>query len=363
VGHGDFGITDNFFLVGGHSLAAARLSLLIGQRLGDGHQFLLSTIFRLPTIAEQENALLLVGEDAVRNRITFEQAFTPDHRPNLAVLQPEGDKAPLFVVHGYRGAVGHFIHLARELAPHRPVIGVQASEISDEMPPPASMETLADHYARQILAVRPEGVIHLVGCSAGGWYAYALAAAIRQRGASIGLLAVFDTQATASVPFGLGAQLLLLHLVPRMKVHLARRFRPDGDQEQHTSLRRQWQALKILVKHYLPRYIPDSQYILSPVGIKAKDLVVAGMRTGGDPFLALVRHGYSPPRLPISVDVFAPASNLHVLRRLWLHYARGGVHFHPLFNDHDDFIRPELMPQLAAALEEALARVEGGGTA
>jgi amino acid adenylation domain-containing protein len=362
LGHADFGITDNFFLVGGHSLAAARLSLLIGQRLGVGHQFPLSTIFRLPTIAEQENALLLVGEDAVRNRITFEPAFTPDHRPNLAVLQPEGDKAPLFVVHGYRGVVGHFIHLARALAPHRPVIGVQASEISDEMLPPASMETLADHYARQILAVRPEGVIHLVGCSVGGWYAYALAAALRQRGASIGLLAVFDTQATASIPFGLGAQLLLLHLVPRMKVHLARRFRPDGEQEQHTSLRRQWQALKILVKHYLPRYIPDSQYILSPVGIKAKDPVVAGMRTGGDPFLALVRHGYSPPRLPISVDVFAPASNLHLLRTLWLHYARGGVLFHPLFNDHDDFIRPELMPQLAAALEEALARVEGGAT-
>jgi S-formylglutathione hydrolase FrmB len=44
---------------------------------------------------------------------------------------------------------------------------------------------------------------------------------------------------------------------------------------------------------------------------------------------------------------------------IWTFYARGGVHDWPLFDDHFDFIKPDLAPQLAQALETALQRAEG----
>jgi hypothetical protein len=44
---------------------------------------------------------------------------------------------------------------------------------------------------------------------------------------------------------------------------------------------------------------------------------------------------------------------------LWSFYAQGGVRDWPLFDDHFDFVKPELASQLAQALETALQRAEG----
>ncbi|MCP9888742.1 amino acid adenylation domain-containing protein [Cyanobium sp. ATX 6A2] len=49
LGHGEFGITDNFFAVGGHSLAAVRLVTRIEQAFGRGPS--LAAVFQSPTIA------------------------------------------------------------------------------------------------------------------------------------------------------------------------------------------------------------------------------------------------------------------------------------------------------------------------
>jgi hypothetical protein len=42
----------------------------------------------------------------------------------------------------------------------------------------------------------------------------------------------------------------------------------------------------------------------------------------------------------------------------WAFYCTNGVVFHDLFTRHADFLDAELTPQLAAALESALQRVE-----
>ena len=80
---------------------------------------------------------------------------------------------------------------------------------------------------------------------------------------------------------------------------------------------------------------------------------------GADPFVRLLEDGYRPPRLTLRVDLFTPPAQIPVQRRLWRFYGRAGVHLHPMFEQHFDFLQPELMPELAAALEDALAAVEG----
>ncbi len=46
------------------------------------------------------------------------------------------------------------------------------------------------------------------------------------------------------------------------------------------------------------------------------------------------------------------------LQPLWGFYARRGVRTHPIFQHHSDFMKPELMPKLAEALEMAIQRVD-----
>jgi amino acid adenylation domain-containing protein len=99
----DFGITDNFWVVGGHSLAAAGLVAQIGQQLG--RSIPVEAIFRFPTISEQANWLLKPSLPS--------PSQSPGH---LVILQPMGSRPPLHVVHGWGGRVGGFTNLARALA-------------------------------------------------------------------------------------------------------------------------------------------------------------------------------------------------------------------------------------------------------
>ena len=94
--------------------------------------------------------------------------------------------------------------LARALAPDRPVLGLQASPDAAQPPPGTSVAQMTQAYADEILAAHPGGPIHLMGFSAGGWYAYAVAAALLQRQAQVGVLALLDTQVTVQIDPRLG---------------------------------------------------------------------------------------------------------------------------------------------------------------
>jgi amino acid adenylation domain-containing protein len=336
LGHAQFGVEDHFFQVGGHSLAVARLALAVEATLG--RSLPVAEVFRHPTIREQVNWLSEVRPAPAA--------------PHLVVLQPRGERPPLHVVHGYGGTVGAYIDLARALGPHRPVFGLQARAGAQETATPEPVTVLADRYAEQILERHPGGPIHLLGYSAGGWYAFAVADALLRRGAPVGLFAVLDTHANARIHRRLGVVLLAETVLPRLVPRLRELVLPPSGERRRRLLLRRSRSLNRILYGTLQLRLPGPERLAA---------ALAGRpfaNAAEEPFLETLRQGYRPPRLPLAVDLFAPPAHHPQLQRLWSFYAQGGVRVHPLFRDHDDFYRPALMPELAQALEQAIAPLE-----
>jgi thioesterase domain-containing protein len=227
---------------------------------------------------------------------------------------------------------------------------------TDGLPADLTLESLAARYADQILASHPGGPIHLIGFSAGGWYAHAVAAALLQRGASIGMVAVLDTHASARIHRRIGLQRMGRTLLRRLPHHLPQLIRPPAHQRRRHYVVERLQALHRHLNSHLGLRWRRSRPGFARPGDTPKPEAAA---TREDPFLALHR-SYRPPRLPLVVDLFVPASRLALLNELWSFYGRQGVRLHPLFDDHVDFIHPDNMAALARALEDALATIEHG---
>jgi amino acid adenylation domain-containing protein len=336
LGHANFGVADNLFLVGGNSLAAARLASSLECRFGS--QLSVEVIFRHPSIDEQAAWLT---------------ARHSDRPSNLVRLQPMGNRLPLFVVHGWGGTVGGFIELARALAPERPVIGVQASRIHEVERSHASVREMARAYADQILDMAAARPVHLLGYSAGGWYAHAVAEALLERGARLGLFAVLDTHATARIHRRLGLMLFARRVMPRFTPSVRGLITPPPGERRRLYLLERFRAVNRHLHGYLRVRVPNRQRLA-----RAFAGSLPASPPAVDPFAQLPWEGYRPSRLPLVVDLFAPPANMVLHRKLWHFYCRGGVRCHPLFLEHTDFFQPELMPELARALELALALAE-----
>ena len=324
LGHSDFRITDNFFLVGGNSLSAVRLATAIEKHCG--RTLAISGIFARPTIEEQ--AIWLKSADP---------GLSDPDLHNLVVLQPKGHLPPLYAVHGWGGKVANFIGIARALAPRRPVFGLQGLGPDDADDSP-SVTSIAARYADQILKQHPRSTpIHLMGFSAGGWFAYAVAAALRKRGATIGALVLLDTGPGVKIHRRFGAVTLVTHLTSRLHHHVKQLIRPPNRQS-----RRRYLAGRLRSLHGdVNTYARPPRKVHPPVE-----------------FYGSLLYDYRPPRLPLTVDLFARPARRAFLERIWRFYAGGGVRVHTIFNGHHDFVRLEFVPELVVELERALARAE-----
>ncbi|MET0328859.1 MAG: amino acid adenylation domain-containing protein, partial [Luteimonas sp.] len=174
------GADADFFALGGDSLLAVHLLLAIGQRFGRDPG--LGALFASPTV-EGLAAALDAGEGAV-----------PDHglSPLITLGQGDARRAPLFVVHPAGGIAWCYRDLARTLAPTRSVHGLQSPALDLAHPLPDSIDALAADYAARVVALQPDGPVHLLGWSVGGILAQAMAVHLRSRGRAIGVLALLD---------------------------------------------------------------------------------------------------------------------------------------------------------------------------
>ncbi|WP_394004500.1 amino acid adenylation domain-containing protein [Luteimonas sp. WGS1318] len=174
------GADADFFALGGDSLLAVHLLLAIQQRFGRDPG--LGALFATPTV-EGLAAALDAGE-----------GDDPDHglAPVIALAQGEPARAPLFVVHPAGGIAWCYRELARSLAPARSVFGLQSPALDLAQALPGSIDALAAEYAGRVVALQPDGPVHLLGWSVGGILAQAMAVRLRGLGREVGVLALLD---------------------------------------------------------------------------------------------------------------------------------------------------------------------------
>lgn len=169
----------NFFDLGGHSILAIRLLNAIEEQFN--RKMELSVMFKAPTIRDQ--AALLRNTD-------------PEAPASCTVaVQADGDRAPLFFVSGYGGAILPFHSLRKAFGKQQPlyVLDSNAVDVSSE-----KRLTLADIAARMIVDLRniqSRGPYHLAGFSLGGYIVYEIAQQLQRAGQPVGMLALLDSPA------------------------------------------------------------------------------------------------------------------------------------------------------------------------
>jgi amino acid adenylation domain-containing protein len=173
----DFGVRDNFFDLGGHSLAAVTLSSRVSELYEK--KMPMRTVFEYPTI------------ELMARYLRREIAFVP---PSAVVpIQPRGTRRPFFSVHPRSGLVHYYIPLARHLDQDQPFYGLQSYGMDQEQSPTGSVEEMASKYVADLRRMQPDGPYQIGGWSLGGLVAYEMAQQMYAAGEEVSLLALFDT--------------------------------------------------------------------------------------------------------------------------------------------------------------------------
>jgi thioesterase domain-containing protein/acyl carrier protein len=167
------GLDENFFLLGGDSLKAVELFFEIERELGQ--RLPMAVLFEAGTVAEMAK-IIEEGEP----------------QGCMVAIQPAGLRPPFFCVHGAKGEVIAFRHLAKYLGDDQPFYGIQAVGWDAATPPFTQSTDMAAHYVAEMRTVQPHGPYYLGGFSFGGRIAVYMANMLKQAGEEVALLVLLD---------------------------------------------------------------------------------------------------------------------------------------------------------------------------
>lgn len=177
LGVSPISVVDNFFQLGGHSLAGVRLMSQIQHLFGV--DLPLSTLFEGATIAHLGSVLRQHEENGAPR--------------SLVEIQAGGTKPPLFCLHAAGGEVLSYMGLARHLGADQPLYGLQPFEIHALKEAGPSLVEMAAHYIKAIREIQPEAPYHLCGWSMGGVIAFEMARQLEEQGDEVAFLGLIDS--------------------------------------------------------------------------------------------------------------------------------------------------------------------------
>lgn len=177
---GVIGPDEDFFHLGGDSLLAAQMLVMIEQQFGV--RIPMAEMIRATTVRQLAEVLIRLRRDPEQGSSVVRCVQTGD----------ETTRPRLWFVHDLSGSSFRVRHLARELGPDQPVWSFESPLILGEPPAFTSLDTFAASYVTHLRRAQPEGPYWLAGYSFGGICAYEMARQLRQDGEEVAFLGVVD---------------------------------------------------------------------------------------------------------------------------------------------------------------------------
>jgi amino acid adenylation domain-containing protein len=170
---------DDFFLLGGDSLAAVELQSMLASALGAS-----------PT--EFHEDATVAGIAARIRALCATPAAERRAMPVLKALWRQGSAPPLFLVHGRHGQAFVSPHFMRLLGNDQPVWAFQARGLDGLSEPHRTIDAMAEEYLAELRKVRPHGPYFLGALCAGALIAAAMARSLSDAGETVLPLLLLD---------------------------------------------------------------------------------------------------------------------------------------------------------------------------
>ncbi|WP_338490671.1 amino acid adenylation domain-containing protein [Pseudomonas trivialis] len=117
------------------------------------------------------------------------------HQPLLRIQSGRPGFAPVFCVPGAGDSVTGFVGLGEALGRDWPLFGLQPRGLDGEAVPHSQVEAAAQCYLTALEQECPQGPVHLIGHSFGGWVALEMALRLQAAGREVASLTVIDSEA------------------------------------------------------------------------------------------------------------------------------------------------------------------------
>jgi thioesterase domain-containing protein len=134
--------------------------------------------------------------DVMRQAGAVKKAIPTQHDACLVTIQVgQGVMYPVFCVPGAGANITDFIHVAPALGGQWPIHGLQPRGLNNGRVPHSTVPAAARAYLRVIDETYPEGPLHLLGHSFGGWVVFEMALRLRAAGRKVASVTLIDAEA------------------------------------------------------------------------------------------------------------------------------------------------------------------------
>jgi thioesterase domain-containing protein/acyl carrier protein len=334
LGIRNFSLNDDFFLLGGDSLRAVELFMVIERELGQ--RLPVASLFEAGTVAKMAK-LIEEGEP----------------QGCIVTIQPDGLRPPFFCVHGATGQVIGFKHLARYLGDDQPFYGIQAIGWDATTPPFTRTRDMVTHYVAEMRKVQPHGPYYLGGYSFGGRIAVHMANMLKEAGEEVAFLAILDTASLV------GRQYVTF------RQWLERIQAPPGPGRIGLAFYYAWYRLR---KGFDGAYDRVRRAVLFPIReyyrMSGKSVPMSMRRPDRLNTLIRIEHkrmpAYDGDAVYFKTEIKKGSMAHPDLKDSWSRVIKGRLDVIPVSGTHSNMIREPHVRDLAEKLDGVLARAQAG---
>jgi amino acid adenylation domain-containing protein len=322
------GRTDDFFALGGDSLAAA--TMLAGVEKFCRIDLPVPSLLEAPTVEKLAELI---------RRGAWNQA---DLR--LVALRLRGNKPPLYCVPGAGGDALQFRVLARHLTDDQPIFAFQPRGFDGHSPCLHSLEEMAQSYIDAMCVHQPRGPYYLCGASFGGVVAFEMAKHLVAEGEEVRFLGLLDSYAgeypkrRKSLAPWKRLKLALVHFLPHASYTLSLAWLKSGLKEQM----KRWLVRRMIALDKLVKFRALQCPLKWRIFYIQEICFAARRRYKLIPFsgkIDLFRAEHQPPS-----DLFEEDPLLG-----WSGMAGGGIQVHQLPGNHTMYLQNPVIAAVVAA--------------